>query len=59
LKGVRVIAINVVKLHTDNIDPRLYFGRLEAWQKRMEEAGAEEWRVVNDLDRLDTVLAQR
>ena len=59
LKGVRVVAINVVKLHTDNIDPRLYFGRLEAWQKRVEEAGAEEWRVVNDLERLDTVLVQR
>lgn len=59
MKGIRVIAVNVVKLRTDNIDPRLYFGRLEAWQKRVEEAGAEEWRVVNDLERLDTVLAQR
>ena len=59
LDGIRIIAINVVKLNTDNIDPRLYFGRLEAWQKRLEAAGAEEWRVVNDLERLDTVLAQR
>lgn len=59
LDGIRVVAINVVKLRTDNIDPRLYFGRLDAWQKRIEEAGAEEWRVVNDLGRLDTVLAQR
>jgi len=59
LKGIRVIAINVVKLKTDNIDPRLYFGRLEAWQKRVEGAGAAEWRVVNDLERLDTVLAKR
>ena len=59
LDGIRIIAINVVKLNTDNIDPRLYFGRLEAWQKRLEAAGAEEWRVVNDLERLHTVLAQR
>jgi len=59
LKGIRVIAINVVKLRTDNQDPRLYFGRLEAWQKRLEGAGASEWRVVNDLERLDTVLAKR
>jgi hypothetical protein len=59
LKGVRVVAVNVVKLRTDNIDPRLYFGRLEAWQKRVQEAGAEEWKIVNDLERLDSVLAMR
>lgn len=59
MKGIRIVAINVVKLKTDNMDPRLYFGRLEAWQKRLEGAGAAEWRVVNDLERLDTVLAKR
>jgi hypothetical protein len=46
----------VVKLRTDNVDPRLYMGRLEAWQKRVEGAGASEWRVINDLERLDRIL---
>lgn len=59
MTGIRVIAVNVVKLRTDNVDPRLYFGRLEAWQKRLEDAGAKEWRVINDLERLDPVLARR
>src|SRR5215208_3224797 len=36
LKGIRVVAVNVVKLKTDNVDPRKYTGRLEAWQKRVE-----------------------
>ena len=36
LKNIRVVAVNVVKLKTDNIDPRRYFGRLEAWQKRVQ-----------------------
>jgi len=58
LKGVRVVAVNVVKLKTDNIDPRKYMGRLEAWQKRVETAGAREWRVINNLDRLDAILAR-
>ena len=40
LKNIRVVAVNVVKLKTDNIDPRRYLGRLEAWQKRVEAAGA-------------------
>ena len=56
LKNIRVIAVNVVKLKTDNVDPRLYLGRLEAWQKRVEGAGAAEWRVINDLERLERVL---
>jgi hypothetical protein len=58
LKGIRVVAVNVVKLKTDNVDPRLYLGRLEAWQKRVVKAGAREWRVINNLERLDDILAR-
>jgi len=56
LKGIRVVAVNVVKLKTDNVDPRRYMGRLEAWQKRVEGAGAREWRVINDIEHLDALL---
>jgi hypothetical protein len=58
LKDIRVVALNVVKLKTDNVDPRRYLGRLEAWQKRVENAGASEWRVINDIERLDAMLAR-
>jgi len=58
LKRIRVVAVNVVKLKTDNIDPRRYFGRLEAWQKRVVAAGASEWRVINDLERLDAIFSR-
>ena len=58
LKNIRVIAVNVTKLSTDNIDPRRYLGRLEAWQKRVEGAGASEWKVINDLERLDAIFAK-
>jgi hypothetical protein len=56
LKGIRVVAVNVVKLKTDNVDPRRYLGRLEDWQKRVVTAGASEWRVINDIEHLDAVL---
>jgi len=56
LKGIRVVAVNVVKLKTDNQDPRRYMGRLEDWQKRVVTAGASEWRVINDIEHLDAVL---
>src|SRR5690349_17588116 len=56
LKDIRVVALNVVKLNTDNVDPRRYLGRLEAWQKRVEKAGASEWILINDIEHLDRML---
>jgi hypothetical protein len=58
LKNIRVMAVNVVKLRTDNIDPRRYMGRLDEWKVRCEKAGASEWRVINDLDHLDRILGR-
>jgi hypothetical protein len=55
LNGVRVIALNVTKLNSDNVDPREYMGRLEDWRKRVE-AGGGQWTVINDLERLDVAL---
>ena len=55
LGGFDVIALNVTKLRTDNMDPREYLGRLEDWQGRVEKAGGQ-WRVINDLDGLEGLL---
>lgn len=55
LDGFEVIALNVTKLRSDNIDPREYLGRLEQWQGRVEKTGGH-WRVVNDLDGLEGLL---
>lgn len=59
LDGIRIIALNVTKLDTDNMDPRRYIGRLEWWEKRTIEAGASEWKVVNDMEHLDRIFAKR
>ncbi|MFH1293323.1 MAG: VWA domain-containing protein [Pseudomonadota bacterium] len=56
MQGFDVVALNVTKLRSDNVDPREYMKRLEYWKKRAE-AGGGSWRVVNDLERLDTILA--
>jgi len=55
LEGFDVIALNVTKLRSDNIDPREYMDRLEKWQQRVEEGGGS-WRVINDMDRLEGVF---
>jgi hypothetical protein len=55
LDGFEVIALNVTKLRSDNVDPREYLARLEQWQTRVEKSGGE-WRVINDLDGLEGLL---
>jgi hypothetical protein len=55
LADFEVVALNVTKLRSDNVDPREYLDRLEAWRKRVEESGGT-WRVINDLDRLEALL---
>ena len=55
MDGFEVVALNVTKLRSDNVDPREYINRLESWQSRVESGGGT-WRVINDLDRLDRIL---
>lgn len=59
LKGIRVMAVNVTKLNTDNIDPRRYMDRLAWWEKRVRDAGATDWVVINDMENLGRVLGER
>ena len=58
MKGFEVVALNVTKLRTDNVDPRRYLGRVEEWRKRVESEGGT-WRVINDLDGLEGLLGSR
>lgn len=55
LDGFDVIALNVTKLRSDNVDPREYLTRLGDWQTRVEKSGGQ-WRVINDLDGLEGLL---
>ncbi len=58
VKGIEVVALNVTKLTQDNIDPRDYENRLDDWQKRVLDGGGQ-WRVLNDLERMDRLIALR
>ncbi len=55
LNGVEVVALNVTKLHSDNVDPREYMDRLDEWEKRVT-AGGGTWRHINDLERLENIF---
>ena len=58
LPGIHVVALNVTKLRSDNIDPRDYLKRLDQWQDRVKTAGGD-WAVINDLERIDKLIARR
>ena len=53
--GCNVVALNVTKLRSDNVDPREYYKRVEDWRARVE-AGGGNWRIVNDLERLENIF---
>jgi len=53
--GIKVTALNVTKLRSDNIDPREYLKRVDYWRERVETGGAK-WIVINDLERIDSLL---
>lgn len=55
LKGFKVIALNVSKLRSDNMDPRKYMDRVKSWKQRVESSGGE-WKMINDLQRLESIL---
>ncbi len=52
LDGFSVIALNVTKLRSDNINPREYLDRVSDWESVVQKAGGK-WRVINDLDGLE------
>jgi hypothetical protein len=55
MDDVYVVALNVTKLRSDNVDPRKYLNRLDEWKKRVEDGGGH-FRVINDLERLENML---
>ncbi|HID35923.1 MAG TPA: VWA domain-containing protein [Ghiorsea sp.] len=55
LGGFSVVALNVTKLRSDNIDPREYMDRLQMWEEKVT-SGEGTWRVVNDMERLESII---
>ena len=56
MAGCDVVALNVTKLRSDNVDPREYFDRVAHWEQRVVSGGGS-WKLLNDLDNLHDMLA--
>jgi hypothetical protein len=57
LSGFNVIALNDSKLKADIHDPKEYMNRVEQWRNKIESSNGQ-WRVVNDLERLDNIFSK-
>jgi len=57
LAGFNVIALNVTKLRANIRDPIKYSKRVEQWGNKIESCNGQ-WRVVNDLERLDIIFTE-
>ena len=57
LAGFNVIALNDSKLKADIHDPKEYMNRVEQWRNKIESSNGQ-WRVVNDLERLDNIFSK-
>jgi len=55
LDHYRVVALNVTKLRADNVDPKEYMVRVAQWQEKIEKGGGQ-WKVINDLERLENLF---
>ena len=57
LDGFELVALNVTKLQKDIRDPKNYFQRVENWKVKTEQGGGQ-WRMINDLERVDQIFTQ-
>ena len=55
LAGISVLALNATKLGANIREPKKYPGRIEDWRSKVEN-GSGQWRVVNDLERLENIF---
>lgn len=57
LAEFNVIALNVTKLRADNLDPKIYQGRVQKWRSDVEKGGGK-WSMLNDLENLDHIFSK-
>jgi len=56
LEGFTVVALNVTKLSSDNVNPQEYLDRVKFWQSKVEKEGKGVWKRYNDLDNIEKAL---
>lgn len=56
--GMHIAAMNVIKLKKDSKDPEVYRKRLRKWEKRITDAGADNWSTLLDATKIQEFIDQ-
>lgn len=57
-EGMHLAAMNVIKLKKDSKDPEIYRKRLRKWEKRITDAGADNWSTLLDATKIQEFIDQ-
>lgn len=57
-EGIEVVAMNVKRLHRDNVDPEGFRSRLARWEQELRASGASGWRTIMDARQLPGHLSK-
>ena len=56
--GIDIVAMNIIKLNKDSINPEVYRNRLEQWHQRTITSGARSWNTLIDATRIPEYILQ-
>ena len=58
VEGMDIVAMNVIKLSKDSINPEIYRKRLKKWDERITAAGARSWNTLLDATKIREFIEQ-
>jgi len=56
--GIDIVAMNIIKLNKDSINPEVYRKRLEQWHQRATTSGARSWNTLIDATKIPDYILQ-
>ena len=57
-EGIDIVAMNIIKLNRDSVNPEVYRKRLERWQERTSASGARSWNTLIDATKIPEYILQ-
>jgi hypothetical protein len=57
-EGIDIVAMNIIKLNKDSVNPDVYRKRLEQWHQRTTTSGARSWNTLIDATKIQEYIQQ-
>ena len=57
-EGIDIVAMNIIKLNRDSVNPEVYRKRLNNWEQRAAASGARSWNTLIDATKIPEYILQ-